>query len=35
MSRIGKQPIPVPSGVKVEIKGNHVRVTGGKGSLGT
>lgn len=33
MSRIGKQPIPVPSGVKVEIKGNHVRVAGGKGSL--
>jgi large subunit ribosomal protein L6 len=33
MSRIGKQPIPVPSGVKVEIKGNHVRVTGGKGAL--
>lgn len=33
MSRIGKQPIPVPSGVKVEIKGNHVRVAGGKGVL--
>ncbi|HHO48592.1 MAG TPA: 50S ribosomal protein L6 [Desulfobacteraceae bacterium] len=33
MSRIGKQPIPVPKGVKVEIKENHVKVTGGKGSL--
>ncbi|MDD3618781.1 MAG: 50S ribosomal protein L6 [Desulfobulbaceae bacterium] len=33
MSRIGKQPIPVPKGVKVEIKGNHVKVSGGKGSL--
>ena len=33
MSRIGKLPIPVPSGVKVNIKGTHVTVTGGKGSL--
>jgi len=33
MSRIGKQPIPVPSGVKVEIEGTHIRVTGSKGTL--
>jgi len=33
MSRIGKQPIPVPSGVKVEIHGTHVKVTGSKGTL--
>lgn len=33
MSRIGKQPIPVPSGVKVEIKKQHVKVTGPKGTL--
>ncbi len=33
MSRIGKQPIPVPAGVKVEIQGTHIKVTGGKGSL--
>jgi len=33
MSRIGKQPIPVPAGVKVELKGTHVKVTGGKGTL--
>jgi large subunit ribosomal protein L6 len=33
MSRIGKQPIALPSGVKVEIKGTHIKVTGSKGSL--
>jgi large subunit ribosomal protein L6 len=33
MSRIGKEPIPVPSGVKVELKGTHVKVTGSKGAL--
>lgn len=33
MSRIGKQPIPVPAGVKVELKGQHVTVTGNKGTL--
>lgn len=33
MSRIGKLPIAIPSGVKVEIKGTHIKVTGGKGSL--
>jgi large subunit ribosomal protein L6 len=33
MSRIGKEPIPVPSGVKIELKGTHVKVTGSKGSL--
>ncbi|MCL7487927.1 MAG: 50S ribosomal protein L6 [Desulfobulbaceae bacterium] len=33
MSRIGKLPIPVPSGIKVDIKGSHVKVTGSKGSL--
>ncbi|WP_136810588.1 50S ribosomal protein L6 [Desulfosediminicola flagellatus] len=33
MSRIGKQPISVPAGVKVDIKGQHVTVTGGKGTL--
>ncbi len=33
MSRIGKQPIPVPNGVKVEIQGTNVKVTGGKGTL--
>ena len=33
MSRIGKQPVPVPSGVKVEIKGGTVYVQGPKGKL--
>lgn len=33
MSRVGKQPIIVPLGVKVEIKGSHISVNGSKGSL--
>ncbi|MFN3428818.1 MAG: 50S ribosomal protein L6 [Candidatus Sericytochromatia bacterium] len=32
-SRIGKRPITVPTGVKVEINGQTVSVTGPKGSL--
>lgn len=33
MSRIGKQPIPVPSGVDVTIDGQQVSVKGPKGTL--
>jgi large subunit ribosomal protein L6 len=33
MSRIGKAPIPVPGGVDVKIAGDHISVTGPKGSL--
>lgn len=33
MSRIGKMPIDIPAGVKVEIKGQDISVTGKKGSL--
>lgn len=33
MSRIGKQPIPVPPGVDVKIEGATVRVKGPKGEL--
>ena len=33
MSRIGKAPITVPSGVEVTIQGGNVAVTGPKGSL--
>jgi large subunit ribosomal protein L6 len=33
MSRIGKLPIPVPSGVEVKIDGQVVEVKGPKGSL--
>src|SRR3954463_5072186 len=33
MSRIGKAPIPIPSGVDVSVGGNEVTVRGPKGSL--
>ncbi len=33
MSRIGKQPIPVPSGVEIKIDGSSVTVKGPKGEL--
>jgi len=33
MSRIGKAPVVVPSGVEVTISGNHVAVKGPKGQL--
>jgi|SRR5579875_98553 len=33
MSRIGRQPIPLAPGVKVEIAGNRVTVSGPKGTL--
>ena len=33
MSRIGRLPIAVPSGVKIEIAGQDVTVTGPKGTL--
>ncbi|SFJ38393.1 50S ribosomal protein L6 [Thermoflavimicrobium dichotomicum] len=33
MSRIGKKPIAIPSGVEVKIDGNTVTVKGPKGSL--
>ena len=33
MSRIGKQPIPLPTGVEVAIEPEVVRVTGPRGSL--
>ncbi len=33
MSRIGKQPIPVPAGVEVTVDGQTVRVKGSKGTL--
>jgi large subunit ribosomal protein L6 len=35
MSRIGKQPVPVPSGVTVSIEGQTVKVKGPKGELQT
>jgi large subunit ribosomal protein L6 len=33
MSRIGRLPIAIPSGVEVEIEGQHVTVKGPKGTL--
>jgi large subunit ribosomal protein L6 len=33
MSRIGKQPIPIPSSVQVQIEGTSVTVRGPKGEL--
>lgn len=35
MSRIGKQPIPIPSGVKVAVENGSVHVEGPKGKLST
>jgi len=33
MSRIGKQPILIPKGVKVELNGSAIKVSGPKGNL--
>ena len=35
MSRIGKKPVPIPSGVEVKIEGDTVTVKGPKGQLET
>jgi large subunit ribosomal protein L6 len=33
MSRIGRLPITIPAGVTVEQTGNHLKITGSKGTL--
>lgn len=33
MSRVGKLPVPIPDGVKIDLKDSHVKVTGPKGTL--
>ncbi|MFC1652935.1 50S ribosomal protein L6 [Planctomycetota bacterium] len=33
MSRIGKKPVDIPQGVKIELKGQTVRVSGPQGNL--
>jgi large subunit ribosomal protein L6 len=33
MSRIGRMPIPVPSGVKIDMNDGAVKVTGSKGTM--
>jgi len=35
MSRIGKEPVVIPKGVKVQVQGNNVAVEGPKGKLST
>lgn len=35
MSRIGRKPIPIPEGVKVALRDDHVEVEGPKGKLVT
>ena len=33
MSRVGRLPIPIPSGVQVTLEGQHARVQGSRGTL--
>jgi len=33
MSRVGKQPVSIPDGVKCDLKDGHIKVTGPKGTL--
>ena len=33
MSRVAKEPIPIPSGVKVDISGGSIAVSGPQGNL--
>ncbi len=33
MSRIGKKPVTIPAGVKINLEGNTIKVTGPKGTL--
>ena len=33
MSRIGKEPITVPAGIEIVLKGTHITVKGSKGTL--
>jgi large subunit ribosomal protein L6 len=33
MSRIGSQPVPIPQGVSIDLKGSHITVKGPKGEL--
>jgi ribosomal protein L6P/L9E len=32
MSRIGKKPVDIPAGVKVEVSGQTIKITGPKGT---
>ena len=33
MSRVGKKPVPIPAGVKVDVSGRRIQVGGPKGNL--
>jgi large subunit ribosomal protein L6 len=33
MSKIGRLPVKIPSGVKVDLKGSQIKITGPKGTL--
>src|SRR5262245_49681198 len=33
MSRIGKQPVVIPAGVKIQVQGQEIKVEGPKGKL--
>ena len=33
MSRVGKNPIPIPAGVTIELKGQHLKAKGKRGEL--
>jgi len=33
VSRIGRMPVPLPEGVKAEVQGNRVEISGAKGSI--
>ena len=33
MSRVGKNPVPIPAGVTIELKGQHLKAKGKRGEL--
>jgi hypothetical protein len=33
MSRVGKHPVPIPTGVTIELKGQHLKAKGKRGEL--
>jgi large subunit ribosomal protein L6 len=33
MSRVGRMPVSIPDGVKVDVQGSHVRVEGARGEI--
>ena len=33
MSRVGKNPVPIPAGVTIDLKGQHLKAKGKRGEL--